>query len=283
VSHVTLDESYALCRDLNRRHGTTYYASTYLLPAVKRPYVHALYGFCRFADEIVDDLGPVPVDERAKALDALAGRLLGDLAVGHSDHPVLRAVVHTAHAFHLPATAFERFLQSMSMDLRIDRYETFDDLLTYMDGSAAVIGELVLPILEPTSAAAFESARALGVAFQLTNFIRDVDEDLDRGRVYLPQDDVRRFGADPWRRTADEPWQAFLADQVARARSWYAVADEGIGLLPARSARCVGAARRLYAGILDRVEDAGYDVFSRRCRVPAWRKLAVAARGVAAR
>ena len=273
---ITLDESYARCRELNRRHGTTYYASTFLLPAVKRPHVHALYGFCRHADEIVDSMEALDVDVRAKALADLGDRFLADLAAGRSDDPVLRAVVHTARAFDLPAAAFERFLASMAMDLSVTSYETFDDLLVYMDGSAAVIGELMLPILEPASDDAFEPARALGVAFQLTNFIRDVDEDLDRGRVYLPQEDLRRFGADPWRRVADEPWRQLLRFEVDRARQWYAVADGGIDLLPPTSARCIAAARRLYAGILERVEAADYDVFSRRCRVPTWRKVAVA-------
>jgi phytoene synthase len=277
---TTLEASYANCRALNRRHGTTYYASTFLLPAIKRPHVHALYGFCRFADEIVDSMGDVGVDVRAKALADLGDRFLADLAAGRSDDPVLKAVVHTARAFDLPASAFERFLASMAMDLTVATYETFDDLCGYMDGSAAVIGELMLPILEPTTDAAYEPARALGIAFQLTNFIRDVAEDLDRGRVYLPQEDLRRFGADPWRRVADEPWRDLLRFEIARTREWYAVADEGIGMLPPRSARCIAAARRLYAGILDRVEAVDHDVFTQRCRVPTWRKLAVVAGGL---
>ena len=280
---TTLEESYARCRELNRRHGTTYYASTFLLPAIKRPHVHALYGFCRFADEIVDSMEALDVDVRAKALADLGDRFLADLAAGRSDDPVLKAVVHTARAFDLPASAFERFLASMAMDLTVATYETFDDLLGYMDGSAAVIGELMLPILEPTSDDAFEPARALGIAFQLTNFIRDVDEDLDRGRVYLPQEDLRRFGVDPHRRVADGPWRDLLRFEIARTREWYAVADRGIDLLPPRSARCIAAARRLYSGILDRVEAADHDVFSQRCRVPTWQKLAVVARGVAGR
>jgi phytoene synthase len=276
----SLEASYARCKELNRRHGTTYYAATYLLPAAKRPHVHALYGFCRFADEIVDDLGPVDVDVREKALADLGERFLEDLAAGRSTDPVLEAVVHTARTFDLPAEAFERFLRSMAMDLTVTAYATFDDLLGYMDGSAAVIGELMLPILEPISPEAVGPARSLGIAFQLTNFIRDVAEDLDRGRVYLPQEDLARFGADPWRRTADEPWRELLRFEIARARDFYADADRGLALLPPRSARCIGAARRLYAGILERVEDAGYDVFSRRCRVPTWRKLLVVGRSL---
>ena len=149
-----------------------------------------------------------------------------------------------------------------------------------MDGSAAVIGEMMLPILEPRTDAATGPARDLGLAFQLTNFLRDVGEDLDRGRVYLPAEDVQRFGADPRRRRADEPWRRLMRFEIERARRLYASADEGIALLPPASARCVRAARILYAEILDEIEAAGYDVFSARARVPTWRKAVVAARAM---
>lgn len=278
---VTLDESYAICRGLNRRYGTTYYWSTFALPAVKRPHVWALYAFCRHADDIVDDLGPASTDVREKALTALGDRLFEDLATGRSEDPVLKAVVHTIRAFGHDPECFVRFLRSMAMDLTIERYETWDDLLEYMDGSAAVIGEMMLPILEPTEAAATAHARDLGNAFQLTNFLRDVAEDLDRGRVYLPQEDLRRFGADPERRTADAAWRELMAFEVARCRGLYRSADLGIEMLPASSARCIRAARVLYSQILDRIEAASYDVFATRVRVPTWRKAATTARLVA--
>ena len=143
---------------------------------------------------------------------------------------------------------------------------------------AAVIGEMMLPVLEPTSQAARAPARSLGLAFQLTNFIRDVDEDLDRGRVYLPQDDLRLFDVDLERRQATPEWRAFLAYEIERNRALYSFADTGIAMLPPRSARCVGAARVLYARILSEIERNGYDVFSQRARVPTSRKAATAAR-----
>ena len=280
---VTLETSYQRCRQLARRHGTTYYWSTKLLPADKRPHVWALYGFCRHADDIVDDLGPTSVDERAAALESLRQRFLAGVAAGSSDDPILAAVVHTVRTFRHDVSAFERFLESMRMDLTVTRYETWDDLLGYMDGSAAVIGEMLLPILEPTDPAALGPARDLGFAFQLTNFLRDVDEDLDRGRVYLPAEDLDRFGADPWRRTADDPWRALMCFEIERCRGLYRSADAGIALLPPRSARCVGAARVLYSEILDRIEAQGHDVFAGRATVPTWRKAAVAARAVVGR
>ena len=275
---TTLEASYARCRDLNKRYGTTYYWSTTLLPRVKRHHVWALYAFCRHADDIVDDLGDAPVSERADALADFGARFFADLAVGRSDDPVLKAVVHTVRAFDIEPSCFERFLTSMTMDLTIDHYDTWDDLLVYMDGSAAVIGEMMLPILEPTGPDALRPARDLGNAFQLTNFLRDVAEDLDRGRVYIPQEDLERFGADPHRRTVDDAWRALMRQQIARCRDLYRSADEGTAMLPPGSARCVGAARVLYSEILDHIEANQYDVFSQRARVPTRRKLTYAAR-----
>jgi phytoene synthase len=290
---VTLEASYAECRRLNRRHGTTYYWSTMLLPAVKRPHVHALYGFCRHADDIVDDAvigdggdgaGPNATAARAAALQGLGDRLFAGLDRGTSDDLVLRAVVHTARAFDIDRSAFERFLRSMAMDLTITEYETWDDLRGYMDGSAAVIGEMVLPILEPPDPdAARHPARALGEAFQLTNFLRDIDEDLDRGRQYVPQQDLREFGVDLRARRCTPEFVDLMRFEIARARQLYACAGEGIPMLPDRSARCVAAARDLYGRILDRIEALGYDVFHTRARVSTSRKLAVAVAHLAVR
>ncbi len=277
---TTLEESYERCRQLNRRSGTTYYWAARLLPVVKRHHVHALYGFCRYADDIVDDLGPSPVATRAVALAELGDRFFGDLDAGGSDDPVLKAVVHTVRAFDLDPDCFRRFLGSMTMDLTVTSYATFGDLLGYMDGSAAVIGELMLPILEPCDPAATGHARDLGIAFQLTNFCRDVAEDLDRGRTYLPQEDLDRFGARDalGRRTVTPEWRALLRFEIDRIRGYYRSADLGIPMLPPVSARCIAGARSLYGGILDRIEAADYDVFGSRVRVPGWRKVAVAAR-----
>jgi phytoene synthase len=280
---TTLDESYARCRQLNKAYGTTYYAATFLLPRVKRHHVHALYGFCRHADDIVDELGPVSVDERARALDDFGELFFRDLDRGDSDDEVLKAVVHTVVAFDINPDCFRRFLRSMTMDLTVAEYETFDDLLDYMDGSAAVIGEMMLPILEPTSGEAIGHARDLGIAFQLTNFLRDVAEDLDRQRVYIPQEDLRRFGADPWLRRATPEWQELMRFEITRTREYYASADRGVPMLPPTSARCIRAARMLYSEILDRIEVADGDVFNARARVSTARKALVVGRGIIGR
>ncbi|MGW5361786.1 phytoene/squalene synthase family protein [Actinopolymorpha pittospori] len=275
-----LASAYARCGRIAREHGKTYSMAARLLDREQRRHVHAVYAFCRVADDIVDEAGGRDVEETRAALADFGGRFRVDLAAGRSDHPVLAAVVHTASMLGIDPDCFTRFLRSMAMDLDTAKYATWDDLLDYMDGSAAVIGEMMLPVLRPTDAAALAPARDLGVAFQLTNFLRDVGEDLDRGRIYLPQEDLERFGADPQARTTSPEWRALMRFEIARNREIYASADRGIPMLPDRSARCVHTARVLYSEILERIEAADHDVFSVRARVPGRRKLAVAVRSL---
>jgi len=266
---------------MNRAFGSTYYWSAALLPAEKRRHVHALYAFCRYADDIVDSHEDMRVEARVAKLDDFSHRFFVDLEKGSSADPILGAVVETTRRLAIDHSCFERFLKSMRMDFTVSKYETFDDLMVYMDGSAAVIGEMMLRVLEPYSEDAFEPARSLGIAFQLTNFLRDVGEDMHRGRMYIPQATLRKFKVNEQIRHRTPEWTAALRFEIARTRRIYMKADEGIALLPARSAECIYAARNLYSGILDEIERNGFDVFGRRARVPTWRKLATAARIVA--
>jgi phytoene synthase len=278
----TLRAGYRKCARLTWRHGTTYFWGALLLRRERRRHVYAVYALCRLADDLVDlpdgALRQVQGTDAGVRLQAFADRFRADLAAGGSDDPVLAAVVHTARKCRIDPECFDRFFGAMAMDLTTSSYETWQDLCGYMEGSAAVIGEMMLPVLEPTDPAAREPARSLGLAFQLTNFLRDIDEDLDRGRVYVPQEDLRRFGVDITERRVTPEWKAFLAYEIDRNRALYEFADTGIALLPPRSARCVGAARVLYAQILDRIERADYDVFTRRARVPTARKALTAGR-----
>jgi len=167
----------------------------------------------------------------------------------------------------------------MTMDLTVGSYATWDDLFVYIDGSAAVIGEMMLPILEPTDYdLALPHARDLGVAFQLTNFLRDIGEDLDRGRQYIPLEDSAHFGVDLTARRVTPGFVELVRFEIDRCRELYVSADRGIALLPDRSAKCVGAARVLYGRILDKIESQGYDVFSSRASVSTREKAAVVAR-----
>jgi 15-cis-phytoene synthase len=279
----TLGAAYERCRQLHARHGRTYYLATLLLPRWKRRHVHALYGFARYADEIVDDLdSTLDGAGQAAALDAWGRRFFAGLRGAPVDDPVLPAVLHTVRAFDLEVGDFEKFLHSMAMDLRTDGYRTYRDLLGYMEGSAAVIGTMMAPILESVDPpTAREHARQLGLAFQLTNFIRDVSEDYRRGRVYLPAEDLARFGVAREDLAADQASPAvaeLLAFEVARARAHYRAAEPGIELLAPSSRPCVRVAFDLYGGILTEVERAGYQVLGRRLRVPHHHRLGVAGR-----
>jgi phytoene synthase len=194
-------------------------------------------------------------------------------------------VLHTIAVFALDVDDFVTFLRSMAMDLTVTSYDTYDDLLDYMEGSAAVIGTMMLPILGSSDrVAAREPARQLGLAFQLTNFIRDVAEDLERGRVYLPIEDLTRFELTPADlRPGNPKIKPLIAYEVSRARRHYAFAAPDIPLLEPASQACMRTAYRLYGGILDEVEAADYDVFARRATVPNSRRASVAIRSILTR
>jgi phytoene synthase len=285
VVETDLADAYARCRALHKKHGRTYYLATRLLPNWKRRHVHALYGFTRYADEIVDRTEALPPAERASRLTEWSDRFVAGLRGEPVDDPLLPAVLHTIAVFDLDVDDFATFLRSMAMDLTITTYETYADLLDYMEGSAAVIGTMMLPILGSADpVAAREPARQLGFAFQLTNFIRDVAEDLERGRIYLPTADLRRFGLTPGDlRPGNPEVKPLIAYEVSRAREHYAAAAPGIPLLEPASQACMRTAFLLYGGILDEVTAAGYDVFARRATVPNRRRAAVALRSLLTR
>ncbi len=278
---VDLDTSYELCRRLNAAHGRTYYFATRFLPPDRRRHVHALYGFARYADDLVDHLDlPWDGDRRARALHSWADEMSRCIAGGQTDDPVLKAAVHTVATLGIRHDDVRAFLRSMAMDAHVTRYPTWAALSEYVHGSAAVIGSMLLPILGARHPRARERAMDLGVAFQLTNFLRDVGEDWDRGRIYLPLEDLDRFGvteADFRARRVGPALARLLAFEVSRTRALYRRAEEGWWMLPPTSRPCVRIAHRLYAQILDRIEAADYQVFAVRATVPAGRKLAVAA------
>lgn len=281
---VDLATSYELCRRLNAAHGRTYYFATRFLPRDRRHHVHALYGFARYADDLVDhfDLDWSDAQRRA-ALEAWSAGFLRSLASGHSDDPVLKAVIATVCELGIAHDDLCAFLRSMAMDLTVTRYETYEDLHGYVYGSAAVIGAMMLPVLGARHPDARARAMDLGVAFQLTNFLRDIAEDWDRGRIYLPLEDLDRFGVteDHFRRRSVTPqMRRLLAFEVDRTRRLYARAEQGWGMLEPRSQACIRIAHRLYGEILDRIERADWQVFDHRASVPLRRKATVAAREI---
>ncbi|MEU9029426.1 phytoene/squalene synthase family protein [Streptomyces sp. NPDC048383] len=291
ITDPALRAAFDRCRRLNARHGKTYFLATRLLPASRRPAVHALYAFARLADDIVDDLtAPADPGDRAERLHTLSRDLHTAITGGTGHHPVVTAVAHTAHHYRIPHRHFDDFLTSMRSDLTVTDYDTLDALRGYMHGSAAVIGLQMLPVLGHTAPRdeAAPHAAALGEAFQLTNFIRDVGEDLDRDRVYLPADLLAAEGVDRelllWsRRTgrSDPRVTNALRAAAALARRFYARAEPGLAMLEPRSRPCVRTAFVLYGEILDAVARDGYTSVHRRSAVPLTRRAAVAAAGLA--
>ena len=279
---VTTPHSYDLCRRINKAHGRTYYFATRFLPAAKRRHVYALYGFARYADDLVDHMDlSWDADRRRKELEAWSDGFLAALDTGHTTDPVLVAVLQTVRELEIRHDDLRAFLRSMAMDLTVTRYATYDDLYHYVYGSAAVIGAMMLPVLGAAHVQARDRAMDLGVAFQLTNFLRDVAEDWDRGRIYLPLEDLQRFGVteDDFRRRHVTPEvRRLLAFEASRARALYRLAEGGWAMLAPSSRACIRIAHRLYGEILDRIERCDYQVFRVRAAVPVSRKVAVATR-----
>jgi len=273
ITQPALRESYKECKRLNSLHGKTYYLATLLLQKAKRPHVHALYGFARYADEIVDDLGStLSAKEKRDSLERWSEQLLQDIAHGRSNDHIGRALVDTVRRFDIPIAYFEAFLHSMSMDLSVAEYETYEDLMEYVYGSAAVIGLQMVHVLgtvEGKKSEALIPAEKLGIAFQLANFIRDVGEDLERGRVYLPMSELRAHGvtrAMLENRTLTPQIIEALKFQIARVRALQTEANAGINLLSPDARPCIRAASELYCGIVDEVEKIDYNIFDQRAK-----------------
>ncbi|MEV6906714.1 phytoene/squalene synthase family protein [Amycolatopsis sp. NPDC051071] len=286
-----LRRAYTWCRSLNARHGRTYFLATRMLTPAQRPAVHALYGFARWLDDIVDEPDPEDTPRSLAArLSEVEERFRTDLASTVSEDPLLTAVIDTAARYQLEERLFRAFFTSMRMDLSVTDYATREDLDVYVHGSAEVIGLQVLPILGAVSPReeAAPRAAALGKAFQLTNFLRDVAEDFARGRVYLPADELKAHDVDRERLSwcaehgrADAPVRAAIKEQIAITREIYADARPGIAMLHPVSRPCVATAATLYGQILDRIEEANHDVFAGRATVSRRRRLSVGCRALA--
>jgi phytoene synthase len=280
-----LAAAYARCAAIAAEHGRSYHLATRLLPADRRPAVHALYAAARTADDLVDQPGPDP----AADLAAWSTAVLTDLEKGWSDDPVRLALVDTYRRYDIAVEHLVDFLSAMTSDLDVTGYATMDALDRYMWGSAAVIGLQVLPVLGTAPgvprAEAEPYAIALGEAFQLTNFLRDVGEDVDRGRVYLPADLMAAHGVTREQlaqKRHDARFADLMREMVALVRRRYDDAAPGTALLARESRDCVRAATALYGGILREIERADYRVLERRVSVSRPRRLAVFARRLTA-
>jgi 15-cis-phytoene synthase len=270
---LTIDRAYETCRRMHRRHDPTYYWATRRLPAEIRPATHALYGYVRTADEIVD--GPrraASADARRAALDAWEEELRRGLAAGRSAHPVVGALVDAGRRHRLPLDELRTYMRSMRIDCAPVRIETWPELAAYMDGSAGSVGRIMAPLLGVPERHQPGYGR-LGQAFQLANFIRDVREDARLDRVYLPAEDRARFGVDERQLEHDHAspeLRALLAHELRRARALFAESEQAIAAAPASVRGGVRFAVAIDRRVLDRVERIDFDVLGRRAGVRAW-------------
>ena len=272
------------CRRLHKLHGTTYYYATQRFKPEIRRQVHALYGFVRVPDEWVDNPGDMSVQERQRKLAQYRSEMMRGYDGVCPTHPVLRAFVDVMHESAIPIEEPLIFLEAMEMDLTVRRYETYEALQRYMRGSASAVGVMMCHVLgSGQNQTALDAAMKLGEAMQLTNFLRDVGEDLDRDRIYLPLEDLDRF-----RVTEDEVMNGVMSDrfvalmkfEIERARQLYAESEPGILLLPKEARKAVKLGLVLYSRILDRIERRNYDVFGGRARTSTTEKAVVAAQVV---
>lgn len=272
-----LAEAYDYCEQLTAEHSRSFYTASALLPASRRAAARALYAFCRVSDDIVDESADA---DTASRLAAWQQRAL--MAYPPPTDPVAMAWADTRHRFAVPVRYIEQLIHGVERDLHQTRYDTFEQLANYCYGVASTVGLMSMHIIGFAGPEARYYAIKLGVALQLTNILRDVGEDWQKGRLYLPQEEMAAYGLDEddiARGQVDHRWRAFMRFQIARNRQLYREAWPGIRLLDRRGRLAIAAAATIYAAILDDIEAHGYDVFNRRAyvgRLGKLRALAVA-------
>lgn len=271
LDSTLLQRAYKACEEVTRQHSRTFFLASGLLPFEKRQAARALYAFCRVSDDIIDRSLH---DGRLNELDDWRRRALAN----HPSDADLVAVAwaDTRARFGIPTRYAEQLLDGVACDLTKSRYETFDELAAYAYSVASTVGLMAMHIIGFRGPEAVPYAIKLGVALQLTNILRDVGEDWQNGRLYLPQEDLQRFGlseADIAAGQVTPRWRKFMRFQVERVRRLYAESWAGIAMLEPDGRFAIAAAADLYEAILDDIEAHDYDVFSRRAHLSAWGKL----------
>jgi phytoene synthase len=266
-----LERGFTLAENATRVHSKSFYLASGLLPYAKRRAARVLYAFCRRTDDIVDKARGDASEElarwRARALASQPG----------TDDPLLLAWHDVRIRHRIPLTYVSHLLDGIGLDLTQKRYATFDELARYCYGVASTVGLMAMHIIGFKDRSALPYAVKLGVALQLTNILRDVGEDFSQGRIYLPQEDLSRFGYgedDLARGVVDERFQVLMDFEIARAHRLYAEAWDGIPLLSGDGRLAIAAAGDLYRAILDKIVKNNYDVFQRRAQLSAVEKLA---------
>lgn len=274
VDDPRLMQAYEHCAALTATHSRSFYLATRLLPAGKRRAMRALYAFCRVCDDIVDQTSG---DSRSRARERLAEWQFKTLsAQPPADDMVAQAWADTRRRFAIPIRYAEQLVEGVSRDLDQDRYRTFEELTTYAYGVASTVGLMSMHIVGYSGPQAVPYAIRLGVALQITNILRDVGEDRQAGRVYLPAEEMAVYGlseADLVAGRVTDRWRAFMRFHIDRNRRLYEEAWPGIAMLHKDGRLAVAAAAAFYRAILDDIEAHDYDVFNRRAHLTGWEKL----------
>ena len=276
------EAAYAHCRDITKAQAKNFYYAFRTLPARKRRAIYAAYAFCRLCDDIAD--GDAPVEEKRAALRETRARLRGEPDSGQPD-PVFDALGHAIAAYSIPVSLFEEVVDGVEMDLVKDRYDTFDDLREYCFGVASAVGLISIEVFGYEEEVAKEYAVDLGIAMQLTNIMRDLKEDAERGRIYLPLEELEAFGYSQQQLVdgvVNEKFRELMRFQADRARRYFASGSRLMPLLGPRARACPGVLAGVYGALLDSMERAGYDVFQRRIALSTRRKLFIMAKTWAA-
>lgn len=278
-SDQLLARSYKYCREVARKRARNFYYSFMVLPREKSDAMCAVYAFMRFCDDIADD--PSFDGDRRQMLERWRGTLGETLDGEYGDSLVLPAFHDTLRKYEIPAQYFHDLIDGAAMDLSIERYATFRDLYKYCYRVASVVGLVCIHIYGFTSPDAKKYAEYCGIAFQLTNILRDVKEDAVGGRVYIPEEDLVSFNYtldDLQKGVMDDRYYSLMKFEVKRARSYYNASQPLVDLIDESSRPALRAMIEIYSGILERIEKSNYDVFSRRISLPTARKLSIAGR-----
>ncbi len=278
---MTLQESYAWCSNVAKTQAKNFYFTFLLLSAERRQAMCAIYAFMRYCDDLSDDLSDDEnIPDRAAAIARWRADLESALAGRLPDHPVWPAFADTVTRFKIPHQYFFDMIDGVSSDLEPRRIQTFDQLYDYCYHVASVVGLTIIHIFGFDSPEALVLAEKCGIAFQLTNILRDVREDSEKNRVYLPAEDFIRFGVSPDTFDPHAKFLELMKFEAARARDYYRESAPLVGMIQRESRSSLRALIGIYSRLLDRIAASNYDVLNRRIRVPGWEKIGIAARAL---
>lgn len=276
--HPDLKISFEYARRLTAHFAKSFYFSAGILPTDRRWATYAVYGFCRYADNLIDSPRHRSNEELFAEIESLRNELVICHRTGESEHSVMRAFAPVMKLYSIPIEYPMDLLKGVTMDMEFDRYTTFDDLYVFCYRVASVVGLMMTCVLGYKDESAFEYAEKMGIAMQLTNILRDVQEDKNMGRIYLPLNDLQEYGVDPddiLRERFSPELRNCMKFQVDRAHHYYDEGDKGITLLPRESQYAISSASKIYRGILRKIEIQGYNPFLGRVFVPNQKKMQI--------